>query len=455
MSRTPPPAREKSEFVALRLLTLGALLGFAVVGARLLTPTERAEYALPLALATAAWALCHLSIDNACGRLIGRGEATIEELAGGASALSIALSSVAVTAAAAVALAAPGLIGDPSPALLLLALAAIPALQLGGLAAELLLIIGALRGFSRINLVAALAQLACLVGAAFATDVTPTVVMACGLVGFGVNAVLLAAAVGLALGWSYLVPRTGGHLPRQLAAVGVRLHTGTVSQQLGPRLTLLVSGAIIPAASLGIYSLAATLAEALQGGVRAVAQTAIHQQTMSTTQGARDYTGRFLRQSFHLALIMAVVAWAISYPLIAIVFGPQWSSAVVPFCILSVAAASLAVAAPAQTLLVRQGRVEILSLVAAGSLGLGIAAIVVAAPSHGAVVVAACSTGASLLYASTIMLLLRRVTGIELRTVFARPEPGDLLSRLIVGIRDSLLAGRPSRKRGLRHGDRG
>ena len=73
--------RQGGSFVILRTAQQAIGLITAIVIARSLSPAQRAQYALPLALAGLVWAGSHLSLDSAAGRLLGRREAKPEEVA--------------------------------------------------------------------------------------------------------------------------------------------------------------------------------------------------------------------------------------------------------------------------------------------------------------------------------------------------------------------------------------
>src|SRR5206468_2351986 len=68
---------------------------------------------------------------------------------------------------------------------------------------------------------------------------------------------------------------------------------------------------------------------------------------------AARYTFDFMRQNLALAIGLAVAAAIVSYPFVTVVYGGDWSPAVVPFVILAAAATARAIDAPALPLLVR------------------------------------------------------------------------------------------------------
>jgi O-antigen/teichoic acid export membrane protein len=65
------------------------------------------------------------------------------------------------------------------------------------------------------------------------------------------------------------------------------------------------------------------------------------------------YTMEFIRRNLGVAVLLGLLAAAISYPFIVVVYGSEWTGSVVPFALLMPAVVALAIEGPARDLLIR------------------------------------------------------------------------------------------------------
>src|SRR5947209_109114 len=80
-----------SRLLALRVCQYVVLFVVGLVVARALGPSGRAQYALPLALATSVWVVVNLSLDGSTGALLARREGSLRDIARFLSAATLIL----------------------------------------------------------------------------------------------------------------------------------------------------------------------------------------------------------------------------------------------------------------------------------------------------------------------------------------------------------------------------
>src|SRR3954466_10763929 len=135
-------------YLALRLAQYGVIFVSSVVLARALGPSDRGQYALALALASNVWILSHLSLEGAAGRLLGRGEATFDELTRFLTAAVLLLGVLGAALALLLGLAnADSLLAGAGSTTIALASLTVPCLLVNQMAGYMLLLDGLLGGY--------------------------------------------------------------------------------------------------------------------------------------------------------------------------------------------------------------------------------------------------------------------------------------------------------------------
>jgi O-antigen/teichoic acid export membrane protein len=423
--------RARAGYVALRAVQYGVLFLSALVVARELGPAGRAQYALPLALATVVLGICHLTLEGAAGRLLARKEASLHELVSLLSATTLLVSAVAVVVTTAVgyALAEPVLAGASHTTVLLAALV-VPFMLASQVAGELLLRLGVLRRFAVVALASATLQLALVVVLAAASVLTPERAMLTTLIGFAVAGVATAAILAGVSGLSALRPRLASKLTRRVVSAALAFHPGTIALQLGARIDLLIVGGLTSARDAGLYSLSLTLADSVFLASYTLSQTALRTQTAAEEPEAARFTFDFTRQALYLSLAAAALASALAYPFITLVYGSEWRGSVIPFVILVTATIAITLEAPVRALLMRLTRPSALSLLACAGLIFNIAATIALIEALGIAGAALASMAAFWIYAFAILKLAARETGIPLKAIFGAPRGDDLVARV-------------------------
>jgi O-antigen/teichoic acid export membrane protein len=425
------PNRARVGYIALRTVQYATLFLSALVVARALGPAGRAQYALPLALATVVLGVCHLTLEGAAGRLLARKEASLHELVSLLSATTLLVSAVAVVVTTAVGYAiADAVLAGASHTTVLLAALVVPFMLAAQVAGELLLRLGILRRLGVVAVVSATLQLALAVVLMAASLLTPERAMLITLIGFAVAGVATAAILASVSGLPALRPRLPPKLTRRVLSAALAFHPGTIALQLGARIDLLVVGAFASAHDAGLYSLSLTLADSIFLASYTLSQTALRTQTAAEESEAARFTFDFTRQSLYLSLAAAAVASLLAYPFITLVFGQDWRGSVLPFVILVIATIAITLEAPARTLLMRLARPSALSLLACVGLILNVGTTVVLVQALGIAGAALASMVAFWAYAFAILNLAAKVTGIPMKTIFGPPRRDDLLAQV-------------------------
>jgi O-antigen/teichoic acid export membrane protein len=245
--------------------------------------------------------------------------------------------------------------------------------------------------------------------------------------------VLVLTAAGLyvvlarLLGPSALVPTFNIPLLRRALGIGVGLHLASLAFYLNLRLDLLLVGALASDTQAGLYSLAVTLIEILYAGITAIAIGALEAQSQADAGAAVRYTMDFIRQNLALAVFLAGVAVAISYPFIVIVYGSDWKGSVLPFAILALAVTALAVENPAQGLLIRIAPPLWISAASVAAVLVNVGLNLALIPAIGIPGAALASLVSYWCAAALMLALLAKVSGVGPRRALAWPRSGDVL----------------------------
>jgi O-antigen/teichoic acid export membrane protein len=428
--------------IALRLIQYAPLFLASIVVARALGPVGRAQYAVPLAAAWVALALCHLSIGPAAVRLLARGDGALPELTSNLVASMLALSAVAAAGTIAFGLAARDVFAGAGAVTIVLAAASIPFLMISQVVGQLLVATGDIRAYTWSAIAGGVVQLAALIAWSAVATLRPESAMAIALIGFAAMALPMLALLARRAGARALLPRVERQLARRLLTNGIAMHPAGVALQLGTRLDLLVVGALMTARATGLYSLALTLADTAFLATQTLSLSALHAQTIRPVDAAIRYTTSFARQTLTLAVLTSLAAAAVAYPFIVLVFGARWRGSVAPFVVLVVAGIGLAVEEPVRQLLQRLARPSVISLVAVLGLVLNVAATLALIPPLGVVGAALGSVVGYWAYAYLIVRLFARTTGVRRHEIFSLPRRHDAVMVAVADVFHRLGLGR-------------
>lgn len=142
---------------------------------------------------------------------------------------------------------------------------------------------------------------------------------------------LVAALVGLWVmarrGWLGFEPRRA--LARSLVVYGFKVHVGEVLNSLRQRLDQALVALLLPAADLGLYVVALTMANAPMFLVATVANVAFPKMSQQATAGGRtEVFGRYLRLALVIAVLIAVGLLAVAHWVLPLLFGEAFRPAV-------------------------------------------------------------------------------------------------------------------------------
>jgi O-antigen/teichoic acid export membrane protein len=404
----PSVAREFGAF-GLRLLQYGLLFLGTLVAARALGPSARAHYALPFALSGTVWVLGNLTVEGAAGRLIGRGEAGIVQITGVLATCTVVMSLLGVGVALLVGwVGRSALLGGAGSATVVVAALSIPGLLATQIAGYVLLLSGRVRLHAAAGLLAAVAQLAALLAIALSGAMTPLLAAVATTGGFLFSGALMIAAVGSAFGARALIPSHDRRLMRALLGVSVAIHPMSIAIGLGPRLELLIVGALAGARDTGLYSLALTIAQVPMFASWSLAQAGAGRLTALDRDEAIAYGCEFTRQATLVVLALAAALGVAALPFVSVVYGPAWRGSVVPLVIILAGTVALGVECPLRVLLLRFAAPPALAAVAIGAVLLNAALTVLLFGPWGIAGAAVASFVAYWAFAAGMIALLRR-----------------------------------------------
>jgi O-antigen/teichoic acid export membrane protein len=406
-------------FVAMRLSQHAILFVCGLLSARLLGPVGRAQYALVLALGSTVWLLAHLSLDLAVARIYARQEARLTDLVRIRATFVVLVGIVGAGVALGLGLAFPQrLVGDAPTTAVVLGAITVPLWLAVYAAGGILLLVGDNTRYALAGAGAALLQLALLIAVAVATPLTPELALVTTVAGLAVNALIFAILLGRAVAWRALIPSADWRLGRRILKVGATMHPAIMGLALSVQLDLFCLAALGSAREVGYYSVAATLAGSVFMAINAVAQAVWHRQMDPDQPEAAALTVRFARRTAVLTCGLAVAGVALGYPLIRIAYGAEWTSSVAPFMVLIVAAVPLMIQTPTTAFLARSARPLWFALGGVAVVALNVALNLVLIPPLGTVGCALATLITYAAYATSQLLLFRRITGWPVRAFF-------------------------------------
>jgi O-antigen/teichoic acid export membrane protein len=421
----------------------GRLLGFravqflflfllSLIATRALGPEGRGQYALALNLATMVWVVSHLSIEQSVARMMGRREATLEELCRLASFSALALGLLGLAATLAIGLLTRDtLLGGANATTVILAAATIPFTLIGQMATALLLRMGMLRPYGWTIAVAAIFQFLLVAGLELGVGLSPQLTMLAALMAIAGVALALTVALARRVGIGALSPVVEPRLIRAALHIGVRLQPSSIALWLNLKIDLFLVGLLATTDEAGLYSLSASLADIVFTAVSTIALAALEAQTHAEEETAASYTLDFIGQNVAVAVLLGLAAALVSYPFIVFVYGAEWEPSVLPFVLLMPAVVALAIEEPARGLLIRIAPPLVISAAAAAGLVLNVALNFALVPALG-ISGASLASVASYWLAGILMLyLLSHYAKVPMRDAIRLPRRDDALPRLL------------------------
>lgn len=416
-----------SRLFGLRLGQYGLLFLANILASRALGAVGRAQYALPINLATLVWVIVNLSLDGSTGAMLARREATLAALSRFLAAAVLLLGGFG--AAITIALGLPisdSLLAHAPPAAVVLAAAIVPLTLAIQVTVGLLVRLGALRAYGWSTIAGACLQLTLIAVLVLAGAISPTSAIACTVAGLLAISLLLGLAVARRVGLRSLVPSFERATARRALVEGLAVHPAGVGLQLNLRVDLLIVSALLPARQAGLYSLSTSLASVLYLALWTLSASSAQIQTEAALEDANRYTIDFVRNSWMFALAAAVGLAAAAWPLIRLVFGAQWTASVLPLIVLTWAAVALSIEAPVRIMLMRMRRARWISTASCAGMLLNVGLNFALIPPLGLVGAALASLGSYSLYAIAMLWLFGRASGLAIGPAL-RPRK-DLLS---------------------------
>lgn len=407
--------------VWLRLAQYGLLFVAGLVLTRALGPEGRSEYALPLAFAGVAALVMGLSLEYSTGRLLARKEAdaravvrvlsTAVVLLGGAGVLVVLLVGLPLR---------ESLLSGASVAAVVVGALLVPILLAQTFAGGLAIRLGGLRTYGVASAAGASLQLIVTLVLALRDDLTPVLGLAATGAGSALTALSLVVWVGRHVDRGALVPRRPSPLFWTSARAGVALHPTVIGLVLTLRVDLFLVSLLLDARQTGLYSLATSLAEMVFFAAFSLAQAAMSSQTLDDDAMAAQSTIRYLRGSLAFGGAIAAVACLASYPLVEVVYGPEWRGAIAPLIILAVAAVVLSVEAPLRVFLIRMLNPVQAATPAAVAMVVNVAGSLILIPVLGIVGAAVASLVSYAVFAVLALRLFAGVRGAPLTAALRR-----------------------------------
>jgi O-antigen/teichoic acid export membrane protein len=426
------PLRRNLLLVLLRGSQFVFLFLAGVVVARALGPALRAQYALTFALGSGTWVLIHLSLPEATGRLLARREASLTELTPILYAASLVLGALGLGIVLTVGLLTrTSLLQHASSGAIVCGALIVPLMLVQQMSVGLLTRLGALAVYGWISAGSGLLQLVLVAVLAFTVSVTPENALAAAVVALSVRAIAMALAVARHTGMRGLVPGGSPQLVWRVLKIGFVLHPAYVALALTLRIDLFLVSIFSDARSVGLYSLASSLAEILFLASWTMTESALKRQTEMDEAAAATYTLWVARQVLAVTLICAVVAAVLVYPTVDLIYGSAWLASVPPLLILTVGAIAIALEGPVRIMMIRMVSPSVIARAAGAGFVSNVLLNVAMIPTLGINGAALASVISYWLYLQLLLRSFGAATGLSVRPIFGRPREGDVLPRIL------------------------
>jgi O-antigen/teichoic acid export membrane protein len=286
-------------------------------------------------------------------------------------------------------------------------------------------------GLSAIQVVVALVLQAIFALAGSLTATSALVALAVGLaISAGLGFVLVGREAPIRFGFD-------SKILRSFLNFGLRGYTATLMMTVSYRLDALIVNGLSGVASVGYYSIATAMAEALWYGANGLALVMFPQISSMEKKEADRITPVVCRNAVFVTLIGALVMFALGQQLILTVFGPAMMSAVHPLWLLLPGIVTLTVAKIISSYLSGIGKPILSTYLAAGSMVLTIALDLLLIPRYG---ISGAAGASSIVYTGTAaaaVWIFRHESGAGLlETLIVRPDDFVRYRRIV----DSMLS---------------
>lgn len=435
--RHPSLARSSSGVLLTNLLAAVALLGTAVLTARVFGPTGRGEYTLATLFVTLVVTLGSIGLGAAAAYHAARGTWPRAVAFGNPTTLSLLLGWALAIGCVCVIWVGDVTFRSVPKADLALASLAIPFVLTVLIIQSVYQGFRSFREFNLITMAQAavplpLIGIAILLGGEVRAAIVAMVVA---------SALLLVGVVAYVRRSTALAWRLKRPYVRALASYGIRAHPANVLAILGYRLDVFLVAGFEGAAAVGLYSAGVVIAEGLWMPSQAVSTALFPTIANERTESARrSITPLVARNTLWLTAILAGILVLVAAPVVDLLYSARFGASAAVVRILAPGIVLFAAARVLGNDIAARGRPLVNSVVAAISVACNIALNVVLIPRYGINGAAWASTASySVLFVATAAVY-RRLTQVPLRVlVVPSREDGARYVRLVRRI-----AGRPA-----------
>jgi O-antigen/teichoic acid export membrane protein len=366
---------------ALRFANAAVAFVASIAVSRALGPAGRGAYALPIAVVGIAFALGHLGLEHAHAYQASQG-VTLRRLWANASVAALGLGAMAMAVLLGVeAVAARSTFGSVPFAWILLVAIQLPVLLQTLYWSGLLQLAGRLAWAAVAPLVGNVVFAAVAIAAGARGELTPFR----GLVLWTVSNVIVWAALLAACRRSFLVGERP-HLAtlRRGLIFGSKAYVGVTLFYLLLRIDQVLVERFVGWAALGVYSLAVVLAEVLWLATDPFAASVLRHQVAATGGRERELADATSRVSLVVAIPLGILAWTVAPFAVALAYGDAFDGVVWPFRLLLPGVVALSMQRPLGAVLVKEGRVWLVTWFGILTVGVNVALNLILLPRIGA-----------------------------------------------------------------------
>jgi len=408
-------ARNSSSVLLASIISAVAFVATTIITARLLGPTGRGQLTLATLLATLIVTLGSLGLGAAATYYAARGERDRSTVLGSSVLLGLALGVVIVTAGVlTIVFGHVTLHGIPA-SYLLLAILVIPFSLVMTNVQSVFLGLQRFREYNLITIGQAVLPLL-LVGVALLilSGGVRAAIIATTLSTILLAVVTLVAAIrAISVRW-----RLDRSYVRAAASYGLRVHIANVLGFLGYRLDVFVLNAYASPAAVGLYAAAVSIAERLWMLSQAVSIALFPRIAEEKDENVRrSITPLLTRNTLWLTAAAGVLMWALSTPIVTILFSSKFESSVGALRALLPGIVTFAAARVLENDIAARGRPIINSYLTGTSVVLNLGLNLILIPRHGIAGAAWASTiSYSVLFAATLVVYCK-IADVSVRTV--------------------------------------
>jgi O-antigen/teichoic acid export membrane protein len=390
----------------LRVVAYALAFLSSVMVTRALGPDGRGRYALPIAVLSVVLALGNLGLEHAQIYLAGRG-APLPALWANSAVVGIAVGLMTWALAGVLIMFSGGIAEAVPTSWLVLTLAQVPILLHVLYWLNLIQLEGRVRAGVAVSTVVAAVQLAVVAVMATQGFLSPYRV----LIVIGVmNVLTWCLVLGIGVRAGLTVGRLDTSLVREGLRFGIRAQLGIVFVFLLFRVDQILVQRLLGFDKLGLYTLAVTLAELLWLASSPFAAALLPHQVMAKGDQDIELGYASARISLLMVGVLASIAWITAPFLIELAYGPAFAGAVWPFRLLLPGVAALAIQRPLAGVLLKRGRVALVSSIGAVALVIDVGMNVALLPVLGVVAASISSSVAYCVLASAYVLATRHPT---------------------------------------------